>query len=216
MIHTGEEFLWVACHDTSDRCKHLGSGLLDDAIAWVKGCEAAGASLPTAVVKSFVPSEACLCRCHSRRYRGPPSTVDGAFGSLGASSSFRSIVANTLPSSVFAENQYTSVVHPFSPKVPPRYSRLNTPPTPLSISFINVSTTPRILCLSETLFTPLSRRSLAHTTAISSLQTPLPAASASYTSFATAMLALAMPCGSCSPLRAADNTIVVGSLVSSS
>ena len=97
MIHTGEEFLCVACHDISDRCKHLGSDLRDDTIAWVKGCGAARAGLPTAAVKSFVPSEACLCRCHSRRYRAPPATVDGAFGSLRASSSFRSVAANTLP-----------------------------------------------------------------------------------------------------------------------
>ena len=85
MIHTDEEFLCAACHDASDRCKHLGLDLRDDAIAWVKECRAAGAGLPTAVVKSCVPSEAGLCRCHSHRYRAPPATVDRALGTLGAS-----------------------------------------------------------------------------------------------------------------------------------
>ena len=61
VIHTGEEFLFAACHRTSDRWKHLGPDLRGNAIAWVKECRAAGAGLPIAVVKSFVPSEACLC-----------------------------------------------------------------------------------------------------------------------------------------------------------
>ena len=61
VIHTSEEFLCAACHRTSNRWKHLGPDLLDDAIAWANECRAAGVGLPRAVVKSFVPSEACLC-----------------------------------------------------------------------------------------------------------------------------------------------------------
>ena len=61
VIHTGEEFLCAACHRTSNRWTHLGPNLLDDAIAWANECRAVGAGLPRAVVKSFVPSEACLC-----------------------------------------------------------------------------------------------------------------------------------------------------------
>ena len=85
MIHTGEEVLCAACHDTSDRCKHLGPDLRDDAITWVTECRAAGADLPTPVIKSFVLSEACLCRCYSHRYCATPATVDEALGHLGAS-----------------------------------------------------------------------------------------------------------------------------------
>ena len=61
VFHTGEEFLCTACYRTSNRWKHMGPNLLDDAIAWAKECRAAGAGLPRAVVKSFVPLEACLC-----------------------------------------------------------------------------------------------------------------------------------------------------------
>ena len=61
VIHTGEDFLCAACHRTSPRWYHLGPNLRDDAIAWVQDCRAAGAGLPTVVVKSFVPSGACLC-----------------------------------------------------------------------------------------------------------------------------------------------------------
>ena len=60
--HTGEEFLCAACHRPSNSWRHLGPGLLDDAIAWAKECRAAGTGLPGAVVKSFVPSQACLCK----------------------------------------------------------------------------------------------------------------------------------------------------------
>ena len=85
MIHTGEEILCATCHNTSGRCEHLGPDLRDDAITWVAECRAAGAGLPTAVVKSFVPSESCLCRCYSHRYCAPPAAGDEALGSLGAS-----------------------------------------------------------------------------------------------------------------------------------
>ena len=68
MIHTGEEVLCATCHNTSGRYEHLGLDLRDDAITWVAECRAAGAGLPTAVVKSFVPSESCLCRCYSHRF----------------------------------------------------------------------------------------------------------------------------------------------------
>ena len=61
MIHTGEEFLCAACHRPSNCWKHLWPNLLDDAIAWAKECQAAGIGLPGAVIKSFVPLEACLC-----------------------------------------------------------------------------------------------------------------------------------------------------------
>ena len=108
-IHT----LYAACHDTSDRCKHLGPDLRDDAIAWVTECRVADAGLPTAVVNSFFPSEACLCRCHSHRYCVPPATVDGAHGSLGAPPSFRSVVANKSPL-MFVENKYTRVLCAYS------------------------------------------------------------------------------------------------------
>ena len=61
LIHTGEEFLCAACHRPSKRWLHLGPTILDDAIAWAKERRAAGAGLPRAVVKSYAPSEACLC-----------------------------------------------------------------------------------------------------------------------------------------------------------
>ena len=60
VIHTGEEFLCVACHRTSNRWKHMGPNPLDDAITWAKECRATVAGLPRAVVKSSVPLEACL------------------------------------------------------------------------------------------------------------------------------------------------------------
>ena len=75
VIHTGEDFLCAACRHTSPRWYHLGPNLGDDAIEWVKECRAVDAGLPTAVVKSFVPSGACLCSSgdcffsNLRRYR---------------------------------------------------------------------------------------------------------------------------------------------------
>ena len=85
MIHTGEEVLCAARHDTSDRCKLLGPDLRDNAIIWVTEYRAPRAGLPTTVVKSFIPSEACLCRCYSPRHCAPPATVHGALGSLSES-----------------------------------------------------------------------------------------------------------------------------------
>ena len=89
--------------------------------------------------------------------------------------SFRSVVANKSPL-MFVENKYTSVVRLFSPKLPPRYSRLHTSPTHLPIFSIIINTTP-CRCLSEKPSTTLQRRFLASTIAISSLQTPLLTAS---------------------------------------
>ena len=60
VFHTGEDFLCAACHRTSPRWYHLGPSVRGDAVAWVQECRAVGAGLPTAVVKSFVPSGACL------------------------------------------------------------------------------------------------------------------------------------------------------------
>ena len=61
VIHTGDIFLCAACYRTSPPWYHLGPNLRDDPTAWVQECRAAGAGLPTAVVKTFFPSGACLC-----------------------------------------------------------------------------------------------------------------------------------------------------------
>ena len=56
-----DEFLCAACYRTAPHWHHLGPIYFEDAIRWVGECRAAGGGLPTAVVESFAPSEACLC-----------------------------------------------------------------------------------------------------------------------------------------------------------